>query len=145
MQNHLCDFNNHRNQGALRSRNEKISALQSQRDLSSIHSLRSKQSHVSRHSKHSTTSISSLEKRAEMAADAACLEAELEFHGIESLKTATLKKEEEKIEKLQMVKELAATHVEREGVDKMQRERYGGLNSLCDEILSKDNGCEDHL
>ena len=146
-QNRLYDFSNHRNREALQSLNEKISALQSQRDdLPSIHSSRnSKHSRVSRHSKHSTTSISSLKKRAEMAAKAARLEAELKFHDVESLKTATLKKQEDEIKKLQMVKELAATHAEIEAVDKIQRERYGGLNSLCDEVLSKDNGSEDKL
>ena len=146
-QNRLYDFSNHRNRGALQSLNERISALQSQGDdLPSIHSLQSsKQSRVSRRSKHSTTSISSLEKRAETAAKAARLEAELKFHHVGSLKTTTLKKQEDEIKKLQMVKELAATHVEIEAVDKIQRERYGGLNSLCDEVLSKDNGSEDHL
>ena len=44
-----------------------------------------------------------------------------------------------------MGKELAATHAEIEAVDKIQRERYGDLNSLCDEVLSKDNGSEDQL
>ena len=43
-----------------------------------------------------------------MASGVACLEAELKFHDIESLKTATLKKDD-KIKKLQMVMELAAT------------------------------------
>ena len=87
-QNRLYDFSNHRNREALQSLNEKISAHQSQRDnLISIHSSRSsKHSRVSRRSKHSTTSISSLEKRAEMAAKAAPLEAELKFHDVESLK-----------------------------------------------------------
>ena len=109
--NRLYDFSNHRNRGALQSLNEKISALQSQMDdLSSIHSSRSiKHSRVSRRSKNSTICISSLEKRAEMADKAARLEAELKFHDVESLKTATLKKQEEEIKKLRMVKELAAT------------------------------------
>ena len=44
-----------------------------------------------------------------------------------------------------MVKELTATHAEMEAVNKIEREHYGGLNSLCDEILTKDNGSEDHL
>ena len=145
-QNRLYDFNNHKNRGALRSLNEKIATLQIQGDdLSSIHSSWSKQSRVSRRSKHSTTSISSVEKRAEMAAGAARLEAKLNFHDVESLKTATLKKQEDEIKKLKMVKELAATNAEMEAVDKIQRERYGGFNSLCDEVLSKDNGSEEHL
>ena len=73
-QNRVYDSSNHSNRRALRSLNEKITALQSQRDeLSSIHSSRSKRSSVSKRSKQSTTSISSLEKRAEMAAKAARL------------------------------------------------------------------------
>ena len=80
-----------------------------------------------------------------MAAKATRLEAELQFHDVKSLKTATPKKQEDEIKKLQIVKELTATHAEMEAVNKIEREHYGGLNFLCDEILAEDNGSEDHL
>ena len=144
-QNRRYDSSNHNNRRALRSLKEKITALMPQwDDLSLIHSSRSKRSRVSRRSKQST-SISSLQKRAQMAAKAARLEAKLQFPNVESLKTATLKKKEDEIKKLQMVKELTATHSEMEAVNKKEREHYRGLNSLCDEILAEDNGSEDHL
>ena len=51
-----------------------------------------------------------------MAAKAARLQAELKFHDVESLKTAPLKKQEDEIKKLQMVKELTSTHAEMQAV-----------------------------
>ena len=43
-----------------------------------------------------------------MAARAARLEADLKFHDVESQKTVALKKHEDEIKKLHMMKELAA-------------------------------------
>ena len=95
-QNARYDSLNHGNQAALRSPNEKISALKAAKDdHSSILSSASKHSRSSKRSKTSGASSSSLQKRAEKAARAARLEAELKFHNAESQKTAPLKKHED--------------------------------------------------
>lgn len=80
-----------------------------------------------------------------MAAKAARLGTELKFLDVESQTAERLRKQEVEIKKLQMMKELMATQAEMEAVIKIEREHYGGLNSLCDEILPEDNGSEDHL
>ena len=51
---------------------------------------------------------------------AARLGAELRFHYIESQKTVTLKKQEDEVGKLQMMKELAAIQAELEAVNKVE-------------------------
>ena len=58
-----------------------------------------------------------------MAAKAARLGAELKFHDIESQKTVTLKKQEDEVKKVQMMKELAATQAELEAVIKVEEEQ----------------------
>ena len=90
-------LNNHydalslKNHEALPLLNERISALQAQRDdRSSIYTSRSKQSCSSSLPRSSVESSSSLPRRAEMAIKAARLQAELKFHDMESKETATL-------------------------------------------------------
>ena len=70
-----------------------------------------------------------------MAAKAARLEAELKFHNAESQKSATLRKQEDEIKKLQMVKELAATHAELEALRKFEKELSRDLDSVNGESL----------
>ena len=114
------------NQTTLQSLSHRISDLELQRDGRSVCSKRSIQSKCSRTSDGSKTtaaSSSSVLKRAEMAAKAARLGAELKFHDIESQKTVTLKKQEDEVKKLQMMKELAATQAELEAVIKVEEEQ----------------------
>ena len=145
-QNTRYDSLNHGNREALRSLNEKISVLKAAKDdHSSILSSASKHSRSSKRSKTSGASSSSLKKRAEMAARAARLEGELKFHDVESQKTAALKKHEDEIKKLHMMKELAATQAELEAVIKIEEENYGDLGHVEERPSLKDNCSEDLL
>ena len=60
-----------------------------------------------------------------MLAKATRLGAELKFHDLESGKVAALKRQENDIKKLQIIKELAATTAEIEAVAKIKEEDYG--------------------
>ena len=145
-QNTRYDSLNHGNREALRSLNEKISVLKAAKDdNSSILSSTSKHLRSSKRSKTSGASISSLQKRAEMAARAARLEAELKFHDVESQKTAALKKHEDEIKKLHMMKELAATQAELEAVIKIEEENYGDIGQMEEGPSLKDDCSEDLL
>jgi len=122
-QNTRYDSLNRGNQEALRSLNEKISALKAAKeDHCSILSSASKHSRSSKPSRTSGASSSLLQKRAEMAVRTGRLEAELKFHDVESQKTAALKKHEDEIKKLHKMKELAATQAELETVIKIKEE-----------------------
>ena len=59
-----------------------------------------------------------------MLAKAKRLGAELKFHDLESEKVAVLKRQENDIKKLQIIKELAATTAEIEAVAKIKEEDY---------------------
>lgn len=146
-QNSRYDTINHKNRETLRLLNENIAALQlKEDDRSSIYSGKSKRSRTSRRSKQSSASSSlSLERRAEMAAKAARLEAELKFHDVESKKNASLKKQEDEIKKLLMEKELAATQAELKAVNKLEEELNGEFKFLNEEILPEDNCSQDHV
>ncbi|KAJ7380589.1 hypothetical protein OS493_009056 [Desmophyllum pertusum] len=128
--------------GVSRSIKDRISGLQlemqERASLYSTHSSRSKTSHkLSKHSsssrKSSKHSSSSLPGRAEMIAKAARLGAELKFHDIESEKIAALKKQEDDVKKLQIIKELAATTAEIEAVTKMEEEDYSVTSNRNDD------------
>mgnify|MGYP006973415694 CR=1 FL=1 len=80
-----------------------------------------------------------------MAAKAARLEAELKFHDMESQKTASLKKQEDEIQKLLMEKELAATQAELKVVNKLEEELNGEFKFLDEEALPEDKCFSDHL
>ena len=140
------DAINSGNREAFRSLNEKISALNRSQgdDHSSIYSSRSRHSRSSKSSKQSMASNSSQQKRAEMAAKAACLEAELRFHDVESEKVATLKKQDD-IKKLQILKELAATQAEMDAVSKVEVENHGFVSHSKQKALPKDDCSEDRL
>ena len=92
-QNSHYDTINHNNRETLLLLNEDIAILQLNKDdRSSIYSGKSKRSHTSRRSNQSSASSSlPLERRANMAAKAVQLEAELEFHDVEGQKAASLK------------------------------------------------------
>ena len=135
------------NQSILRSLSHRISDLELQRDdgisVYSKHSSHRKKSRRSDGSKVSATSSSSALRKAEMVAKAARLGAELKFHDIESQKTATLKKQEDEIRKLRMIKELTAT--EAELVHKVEEEQYGVPNDIEETHLPKDSCADDQL
>ena len=135
------------NQTTLRSLSHRISDLELQREdgrsVCSKRSIQSKCSRTSDGSKMTAASSSSVLKRAEMAAKAARLGAELKFHDIESQKTVTLKKQEDEVKKVQMMKELAATQAELEAVIKVEEEQYGALNK--DKSLPNDSCADDQL
>ena len=59
-----------------------------------------------------------------MLAKATRLGAELKFHDLESGKVAALKRQENDIKKLQIIKELAATTAEIEAIAKIEEEDY---------------------
>ena len=116
-----------------RSLNEQISRLQyekrEQRDeRKSVYSKRSGRSRSSRKSRKSSHfSSSSRPGKAEMLANktwATRLGAELKFHDLESEKVAALKRQENDIKKLQIIKELAATTAEIEAIAKIEEEDY---------------------
>ena len=113
-----------------RSLNERIYRLQyekcEQRDeRESVYSKRSGRSRSSRKSRKSSHySSSSLPEKAEMLAKATRLGAELKFHDLESEKVAALKRQENDIKKLQIIKELAATTAEIEAIAKIEEEDY---------------------
>ncbi|KAJ7392076.1 hypothetical protein OS493_015024 [Desmophyllum pertusum] len=68
-----------------------------------------------------------------MIAKAARLGAELKFHDIESEKIAALKKQDDDVKKLQIIKELAATTAEIEAVTKMEEEDYSVTSNRNDD------------
>ncbi|CAH3176681.1 unnamed protein product [Porites evermanni] len=137
--NNHYDALRHKNHEALLLLNERISALQAQRDdRNSIYTSRSKQSRSSRLSRSSVESSSSLQRRAEMATKEARLQAELKFHDVESKETATLKRHEDEVKKLQMVKELAATKAELDAISKIA-EDYEDVGHANEKLLPNDD------
>ena len=75
-----------------------------------------------------------------MMARAARLGAELRFHYIERDKVAALKRQEEDIKKLQIMRELAATNAELEAVTKIEEEEFGvTINKTNDLGLPEDD------
>ena len=143
--NNHYDALSHKNHEALLLLNERISALQAQRDdRSSINTSRSKQSRSSRLSRSSVESSSSLQRRAEMATKAARLQAELKFHDVESKETATLRRREDGVKKLQMIKELAATNAELDAISKIA-EDYEDVGHPNEKLLPNDDCHEEQL
>ena len=69
-----------------------------------------------------------------MTARAARLGAELRFHDIERDKVAALKRQEEDIKKLQIMRELAATNAEFEAVTKIEEEEFGVTINKTDDL-----------
>ena len=121
---------------------DKITDLESEMDdrlsVSTKHSRRSKSSRKS-----SVYSNSSIPKKAEMITKAARLGAELRFHDIESEKVATLKRQEDDIKKLQIMKELAATTAEIDAVTRIEEEEYGvSINKTNNLELPEDDAYE---
>ena len=116
----LCDT--HRR--ILRDLNKKINNLKD--DRSSVSSKRSRRSGKSRRSFGTTSSAALL--KTEMMVKAARLETELKFHEIEREKLADLKRHEDELKKLQMMKELAATQAEIEAVGQVENCSNSGLN-----------------
>ena len=122
----------HENMEVTRSLNIKICELQSDvNDRVSLYSKRSRRSSSSSKSKNSSLSIPI---RAQMMARAARLGAELRFHDIERDKVAALKRQEEDIKKLQIMRELAATNAELEAVTKIEEEEFGVTINKTDDL-----------
>ena len=63
-----------------------------------------------------------------MMVKAARLKTELKFHEIERERSADLKKHEDELKKLQMMKEIAATQAEIEAVGQVENCSNSGLN-----------------
>ena len=122
----------HENMEVTRSLNIKICELQS--DVNDRVSLYSKRSRRSRSSSKSKNSSFSIPIRAQMMARAARLGAELRFHDIERDKVAALKRQEEDIKKLQIMRELAATNAELEAVTKIEEEEFGVTINKTDDL-----------
>ena len=80
-----------------------------------------------------------------MAAKAARLEADLNFHNLKVKKPASLKKQEDEFKKLLMQKELAATQAELKAINKLEEELNGEFKFLDEEALLEDNCSSDHL
>ncbi|KAL9976864.1 hypothetical protein ACROYT_G014202 [Oculina patagonica] len=120
-QNARFDTLNSGNCEILRQLKEKIYAVQSQRDERRSNFSSSKLSLSSRRSKRLSVSSSSLQKIADMAAKAARLGAELKFLDAESETNERLRKQEDEMKKLKMLKELAATHAELEAVKRVEK------------------------
>ena len=122
----------HENMEVTRSLNIKICELQS--DVNDRVSLYSKRSRRSKSSSKSKNSSFSIPIRAQMMARAARLGAELRFHDIERDKVAALKRQEEDIKKLQIMRELAATNAELEAVTKIEEEEFGVTINKTDDL-----------
>ena len=80
---------------------------------------------------------------AEMAAKAARLGAELKFLDAESQTNEKLRKQEDEVKKLKMLKELAAMHAELEVVKKVEEDSFGVVKE--DQSLPTDSCSEDQL
>ena len=142
LNNHYDALSLNKNHEALLLLNERISTLQAQRDDQSlIYTSRSKQSRSSRLSRSSEESSLSLQRRAEMATKVARLQTELKFHDVESKKTATLKRQEDEVKKLQMIKKLAATKAELDAISK-RVEDYEDVGHPKEKLLPNDD-CRD--
>ena len=142
-QNARFDTLNNCNREILRMLKETIYAVQSQRDKPRSTFSSSKYSRSSRRSKRSSVSSSSLQKIAEMTAKAARLGAELKFLDAESQTNERLRKQEDEMKKLKMLKELAATHAELEAVKRVEEETFGPTKE--DQSLPTDSCSEDQL
>lgn len=142
-QNARFDKLNSRNREILLHLKETIYAVQSQRDERRSNFSSSKLSRSSRRSKRSSVSSSSLQKKAEMAAKAARLGAELKFLDAKSQTNERLRKQEDEMKKLKMLKELAATHAELEAVKRVEEETFGPTRE--DQSLPTESCSEDQL
>ena len=143
-QNRRFDDLNRGNQEAFRSLNDKIIATRAPRDdSSSISSSRSKYSRLSKGS--NSSSATSILRKAKMAAKAARLEAELKFLDEENERKASLKKQEDEVKKIKMLKKLAATQAELEAVNKVEEQHFGVVNHTEEGTLPKDNCSDEHL
>lgn len=147
-QNKRYDSLNHRNREVSLLLERTIRALQSQvetpnDDCRSTRSS-SKKSRDSGSSKRSSAmSKSSLQKKAEMAAKVARLGTELRFLDAESQTAEKLRKHEDEIKRIKMMKELAATHAEIEAVKRIEEENFGSVKE--DQSLPTDNCPEEQL
>ena len=135
LNSHCCE--------TFRSLREKICSLQLQMDDRQWTHSTGKQSRCSGCSKRSSVLSSSLERKAEMAAKAARLGAELKFLDAESQSTERLRRQEYDIKKLKMMKELAAMHAELEAVKRVEEENYGTLKEV--QSLPTNSCSEDQL
>ena len=79
-----------------------------------------------------------------MATKAARLQTELKFHDVESKETATLKRQEDEVKKLQMIKELAATKAELDAISKIA-EGYEDVGHPNEKLLPNDDCREEQL
>ena len=79
-----------------------------------------------------------------MANEAARLQAELKFHDVESKETATLKRQEDEVKKLQMIKELAATKAELDAISKIA-EDYEDVGHPKENLLPTNDCREEKL
>ena len=79
-----------------------------------------------------------------MAAKAARLRAELKFHDVESKETATLKRKEDEVKKLQMMKKLASTKEELDAISKIA-EDYEDVSHPNEKLLPNDDCREGQL
>ena len=141
-QNAHYDTLNSRYCEMLRLLKETIHSLQLQMDdQQSTHST-GKQSRSSGRSKRLSVLSSSLQRKAKIAARPARLGAELKFVDAESQSTERLRRQEDDIKKLKMMKELAATQAELEAVKRVEEENYGILkeDQLITEVFSFTNG-----
>lgn len=104
--------------------NKRISRLND--DRSSTASKQSRRSSKSRKSFESTSSA--VQRKTEMMAKAARLNTELKFHELERERSAVLEKQKNKLKRLQIMKELAATQAEIEAVVQVENGSNSGLN-----------------
>ena len=88
-------------------------------------------------------SKSLLQKKAEMAAKVARLGTELRFLDVESQTAEKLRKHEDEIKRIKMMKELAATHAEIEAVKRIEEENFGSVKE--DQTLPTDDCSEEQL
>lgn len=118
-----------------------IYALQSQMDERQSTLSSSKHSRISRRSKRSSVSSSSLQKMAEIAAEAAQLGAELKFLDAKSQTNERLRKQEDEVKKLKVLKKLAPMHAKLEAVKKVEEKSFGAVKE--DQSLPTDSCSED--
>ena len=91
------------------------------------------------------TSNSSLYRKTEMLVKVARLGTELKFHEIEKEKTAGLKRHEDELKKLQIMKELAATQAEIEAVAKAEEHCSIDLNVVNISKLPDDGNSQERV
>ena len=147
-QNTRYDSLNHRKREVSLLLERTIRALQSQvetpnDDCRSTRSSSKKSRDSGRSKRSSAMSKSSLQKKAEMAAKVARLGTELRFLDVESQTAEKLRKHEDEIKRIKMMKELAATHAEIEAVKRIEEENFGSVKE--DQSLPTDDCSEEQL